>query len=36
MNEYWIVTDNRTGRVLAHCGDINDAMMLVAFDSHYR
>jgi hypothetical protein len=36
MNEYWIVTDNRTGRVIAHCGDINDAMMLVALDSHYR
>jgi hypothetical protein len=36
MNEYWIVRDNRTGRVIAHCGDINDAMMLVALDSYYR
>jgi hypothetical protein len=36
MNEYWIVTDNRTGKVLAHCGDINDAMMMVNFDPHYR
>jgi hypothetical protein len=36
MNEYWIVKDNRTGRVLAHCGDINDAIMMVNFDSHYR
>jgi hypothetical protein len=36
MNEYWIVTDNRTGRVLAHCGDINDAIMMVNFDPHYR
>jgi hypothetical protein len=32
MNEYWIITDNRTGRVLAHCGDINDAIMMVDFD----
>lgn len=32
MNEYWIVTENRTGRVIAHCGDINDAIMLVSFD----
>jgi hypothetical protein len=36
MNEYWIVTDNKTGRVLAHCGDINDAIMMVSFDPHYR
>lgn len=36
MNEYWVVTDNRTGRVLAHCGDINDAIMMVSFDPHYR
>ena len=36
MNEYWIVTDNRTGRVIANCGDINDAIMLVSFDTYYR
>jgi len=36
MNEYWIVTDNKTGRVIAHCGDINDAIMMVGFDSHNR
>lgn len=36
MNEYWVVTDNRTGRVLAHCGDINDAIMMVNFDPHHR
>ena len=36
MNEYWIVTNNRTGKVLAHCGDINDAIMMVNFDPHYR
>jgi len=36
MNEYWIVTDNKTGRVLAHCGDISDAIMMVNFDPHHR
>jgi len=36
MNEYWVVKENRTGRVLAHCGDMNDVMMLVAFDPHHR
>jgi hypothetical protein len=36
MNEYWIVTENKTGRVIAHCGDINDAIMMVAFDSENR
>ena len=36
MNEYWIVTENKTGRVIAHCGDINDAIMLVSFDPHRR
>ena len=36
MNEYWIVVENRTGRVIAHCGDINDAIMLVSFDSVNR
>ena len=36
MNEYWIVTDNKTGRIICHCGDINDAMMMVQFDPHNR
>ena len=36
MNEYWIVTENKTGRVIAHCGDINDAIMMVSFDHHNR
>jgi hypothetical protein len=36
MNEYWIVTENKTGRIIAHCGDINDAIMMVAFDSENR
>ncbi len=36
MNEYWIVKENKTGKVIAHCGDINDAIMMVALDSHNR
>jgi hypothetical protein len=36
MNEYWIVTENKTGRVIAHCGDINDAIMMVSFDPENR
>ena len=36
MNEYWIVKDRRTGRVICHCSDINDAIMMVAFDSQNR
>jgi hypothetical protein len=36
MNEYWVVKENKTGRVIAHCGDINDAIMLIAFDPHNR
>lgn len=36
MNEYWIVTNNKTGKILCHCGDINDAIMMVSFDPHNR
>ncbi len=36
MNEYWIVKENKTGRVIAHCGDINDAIMMVSFDPTNR
>ena len=36
MNEYWIVKERKTGRVIAHCGDINDAMMMVSFDPTNR
>jgi hypothetical protein len=36
MNEYWIVTNNRTGRSICHCADINDAIMMVSFDPHNR
>lgn len=33
---YWIVTENRTGRVICHCGDMNDAIMMVSLDSDNR
>lgn len=36
MNEYWIVKDNKSGKIIANCGDINDAIMMVSFDPHYR
>ena len=36
MNEYWIVTNKRTGRVICQCADINDAIMMVSFDSQNR
>jgi hypothetical protein len=36
MNEYWIVTENKTGRIIAHCGDINDAIMMVSFNPNGR
>lgn len=36
MNEYWIVKNNRTGKIIAHCGDINDAIMMVNLDPHNR
>lgn len=36
MNENWIVTEISTGKILCHCGDIHDAMMMVNFDPHNR
>lgn len=36
MYDYWVVTDTRTGRVIAHCGEELDAMMLVGFDKDKR
>ena len=36
MNEYWIVTENKTGRAICHCADINDAMMMVSFEPDNR
>lgn len=34
MNEYWVVKDNTTGKIIAHCGDINDAIMMVSLNSN--
>ena len=36
MDEYWIVKENKSGKIIAHCGDINDAIMMVGFDSYNR
>lgn len=36
MYDYWVVTDIRTGRVIAHCGEELDALMLVGFDKDKR
>jgi hypothetical protein len=36
MDEYWIVKETRTGKVICQCGDINDALMMVSFDPHNR
>jgi len=36
MNDYWIVTENRTGRVICQCGDIHDAIMMVALQPDKR
>ncbi len=29
MNEYWVVIENTTGRIIAHCGDERDAIMML-------
>ena len=36
MYDYWVVTDRTTGRVIAHCGDERDALMLISFDPEKR
>lgn len=36
MFEYWIVVENKTGRTICQCADINDAIMVVSFDSQNR
>lgn len=36
MNEYWIVTEKSTGKVIAHCGNLNDAILMVSFAPHNR
>ena len=34
--DYWVLNDKTTGRVIAHCGTENDALMLVGFDKDKR
>ena len=36
MYDYWVVTDKTTGRVLAHCGEEADALMMISFDPDKR
>lgn len=36
MNEYWIVINNQTGKIICNCADIKDAIMVVNFDPHRR
>jgi hypothetical protein len=31
MYDYWVVTDKTTGRIIAHCGEESDALMLIGF-----
>ena len=36
MIDQWIVKNNKNGKTIAHCGNINDAIMLVQFDPDNR
>ena len=36
MYDYWVVIEKRTGRVIAQCGQEEDAMMLFGFDPDKR
>ncbi len=36
MNDYWVVTENSTGKVIAHCGEEHDAMLMISFDVQNR
>jgi len=36
MYDYWVVVDKTTGRVISHCGEEIDAMMMVKFDIDKR
>jgi len=36
MHDYWVVLDKTTGRVIAHCGEECDALILVSFDKDRR
>lgn len=34
MNEYWVVSEKDTGRIIAHCGDERDAIMMLLLKSN--
>lgn len=36
MYDYWVVIDKSTGKVIAHCGEETDALMLVGLDKDKR
>lgn len=36
MNEYWVVIDKSTGRVICHCAEEVDAIMMISFNSEKR
>ena len=36
MKDYWVVIEKSTGRVIAHCGEERDAVMMILFDKHNR
>lgn len=36
MNDYWVVIEKFTGRIIANCGNEEDALMMVNFDVQKR
>ena len=36
MYDYWVVMERFTGRVIAHCGEEKDAIMMYEFDTNNR
>lgn len=36
MYDYWVVTEKSTGKVICHCGEEKDALMMMQFDPHNR
>lgn len=36
MNDYWVVINKSTGRVICHCAEERDAIMMVSFDLEKR
>lgn len=36
MYEYWVVTEKNTGRVIAHCGEERDAILMLLLDKKHN